>query len=160
MNYRQDAADMLQCLAEALEDPAPAFDANNHYATVVADIPFAFFYENEPPCLFIQAKIAEATRLENACEILEELLKRSHLWQSTARGNIGLNPDDDVFYYSYAIPFPYTEESRTPRELLRELIPFMVGAIESARDIIHPESEGSTTPRQNASAFIDPGSMA
>jgi hypothetical protein len=154
---------MLQVVGETYGAPGLGLGDAGECELEIGDVLFAFFYVREPEALLINAKIADGKHLENRAEKLEQLLELCHIWQGTARGIIGLNPDDDVFYYSYKIPLPYTEEKDIPADFLLELLGYMNGAIEVARVIINPELEDEDKPTGATGApqgMVDPGMMA
>jgi hypothetical protein len=164
MHYRDDAVKLLQAVGEANEDPAFGLGENNECEMEIGGVPFGFFYVQEPEeALLINAKIADGKPLNNRAEVLEVLLRRNHMWQGTFRGIVGLNPDDDAFYYSYRLPLPFSEEKDAPTDFLPLLITHMYGVIEAARDIINPEQddeENPAVPEGMPLGMVDPGMMA
>jgi hypothetical protein len=147
MQYRDDAVKLLQAVGEANEDPAFGLGENNECEMDIGGVPFGFFYVQEPEeALLINARIADGKHLNNRAEVLKALLERNHMWQGTYRGIVGLNPDDDAFYYSYKVPLPFSPEKDAPTDFLPLLITHMYGVIEVAQDIINPEQDDEEKP--------------
>jgi hypothetical protein len=141
MNYAADAARLLARLGEALGEELKL--EKNACHTRIQGRLLSFFYEEKFSALFVQAELAELSALPDPENGLEALLRSSHLWEGTAGGIFGLNPEDKRLYYSYRLdlPLPAWPESEA---LLVELLPLLLGALEAAEDnlgIFEPQAE-------------------
>ncbi|MDR2161379.1 MAG: type III secretion system chaperone [Desulfovibrio sp.] len=159
MNYKEEAAALVKTLGEYIDDPSILLDSLGRCSTVIENIPFSFFYGEKEGCLFIQALVGNGHGLHTTA--LERLLAGNHLWASTAGGIFGLNPEDENIYYSYRLDFPISVDPDVApyAELLCDIMPLLVGAIEKARDTVEEEahvSEQTAPPRE----LVDPSSLA
>jgi hypothetical protein len=159
MNYKEEAAALVKSLGEFIDDPAILLDSRDRCSTIIENIPFSFFYAEKAECLFIQVLVGSGRNLSTTA--LERLLVGNHLWASTAGGIFGLNPEDENIYYSYRLDFPIFVDPGVPpyTELLCDIMPLLVGAIEKARDTVEEEayvSEQAAPLRE----LLDPSSLA
>ncbi|MDR3056339.1 MAG: type III secretion system chaperone [Zoogloeaceae bacterium] len=131
MTYAADAARLLARLGEALGKELKLEENACH--TRIEGRLLSFFYAEDLSALFVQAELAELSALPDPGSGLETLLRSSHLWEGTAGGIFGLNPEDRRIYYSYRLdlPLPVWPESEV---LLVELLPLLLGALEAAED--------------------------
>ena len=137
----KDSAILVRQLGSFMNDEQIRLE-NDRCQTEIENIPFAFFYVDEFSSLFIQAFIGDPEAIDDPDSILENLLQSNHLWGATAGGIFGLNPDDGLLYYNYRLDFPLSDEPLY-EDLLIDLMPAIVGAVEAARDAF-----------QGASAFL------
>jgi hypothetical protein len=125
------AAILVRKLGEFMSDAQIRLE-NNCCRTEIENILFAFFYSPEFSSLFIQASVGDPKKADDQDALLEGLLQSNHLWDGTAGGIFGLNPEDGLLYYNYRLDFPLSKEPLY-EDLLIELMPGMVGAVEAAR---------------------------
>jgi hypothetical protein len=130
MDHFAEASKLVAFLGEYTKNPDLALDRDGRCTADIEGIRFSFFYEAGFDALFIQAALGAPTP-----GALEALMLSNQLWEGTAGGIFGLNPEDGHIYYSYRLDFPLAEEP-VYEEFLCDLLAGIVGAIEAAMDEI------------------------
>ena len=139
MNHATEAAALVAFLGEYTGNPGLVLNANGHAAAEIEGVLFSFFYEADHNALFIQAALGTPSPAA-----LEPLMLCNHLWEGTAGGIFGVNPEDGIVYYSYRLDFPLADEGIYP-EFLCDLMGGILGAIEVVMEEIFPEQQVQAT---------------
>ena len=134
MTYLNEAAALVGRLGDFMNDPQIRL-ADGQCHTDLEGFPFSFFYAEKSSTLFIQSTLGPLANCPDQGAALEALLEANHLGGGTAGGLFGLNPDDGHLYYSYRLDFPLSAEP-VYDDLLIDLLPRIIGALEAAEDLI------------------------
>jgi hypothetical protein len=141
MNNNDAVAILVHTLGTFLEEPTLTLERQDACSALIENVPFTFFRSEKYNCLFIQALVGNVDHLKNPDAAFAAILSGNHLWAATFGGIFGL--EDGNIYYSYRLDPPFMEDS-ADTELLCDLLPYMVGAIERVQDIL--ETEGDSAP--------------
>lgn len=158
MNHRKDADRFVKALADFLEEPALALNDGGACSLELEGFQTAFFYTPDPETLYIQIAVGDMAEAADKAAVLENLLEANYLWQATGGGVIGLSPDDDRIYLSYALPLPVRgeENQAADDDFLLDFLPHLIGAAEAARDFL----EGPETGQTQTAGGVNPAAMA
>ena len=137
MSYRNDANRLLAALAAQVNDASIALDAKGNGLAALNGITFAFSFDEERQCLFIQSHAGSLRDAADPAEALEALLAANHLWQGTSGGVLGLDERSGELGLAYRLDFPLPGEE-FPETLLCGLMPYLAGVTEWSRDLISP----------------------
>jgi hypothetical protein len=157
MMSKTAAAALIKALGDFLENPGLSLEKQNSCSALIGNIRFSFFWSEKYNCLFIQALAGSATALKDPDAAFAAILKGNHLWAATSGGVFGLN--DGNIYYSYRLDFPFAEESGYT-DLLCDLLPYMVGAIERVQDILEIESGFTPVTTETPGMMLNPSALA
>ncbi len=106
MNYRNDADKLLAALAGLVQDAGIALDDKGNGLAALNNIVFAFSFDAERQCLFIQSHAGSLREAADPAAVLEALLEANHLWQGTAGGVLGLDERNGELGLAYRLDFP------------------------------------------------------
>ncbi len=134
MNHRTDADKLMAALAARMENPAIALDDKGCCLVSLNDNVFAFSFDEERQCLFIQAHAGSLREADNPAAVLEAILEANHLWSGTAGGVLGLDEQSGELGLAYRLDFPLPGDE-FPEALLCELLPHLAGVAEWCRDL-------------------------
>lgn len=137
MNYRNDADKLLAALAGLVQDAGIALDDKGNGLAALNNIVFAFSFDAERQCLFIQSHAGSLREAADPAAVLEALLEANHLWQGTAGGVLGLDERNGELGLAYRLDFPLPGDE-FPETLLCGLMPYLAGVTEWCRDRIAP----------------------
>ena len=132
---RDAAASLVAELGLYLEDPGMKLDENGVCSAVIEGIRFSFFYDSSFSALFIQALLGNVEDSD-----IETLLYNNHLWEWTAGGIFGENPDDGLIYFSYRLDLPLAGGHQPV--FLCLLMQNILGAIEATRENMAQAGDG------------------
>jgi len=142
MNHRHDADKLMRALAALAKNPAVALDSDGGCLAELGGIVFAFSYDEDRDCLFIQSHAGRLATAENPESALEDVLRAGYLWGGTAGGVIGLDEADEAsgeLGLAYRLDFPLTAPGEDfPEDLLCELLPRLAGVTLWCRDLVNP----------------------
>lgn len=148
MNHLNDAAALIKELGGYTGIPELVLGETGICTADIEGIRFSFFYNPEWDCLFIQAALGAPGQ-----EAMESLLRINHLWEGTAGGIFGLNPEDGLVYFCYRLNFPLADEPAYDG-FMCDLMANIVGAIEAAGDALNtPQAQ----PGPGAGPAFTPG---
>ena len=140
MDYRNDADRLLAALAALVNDPGISLDEKGNGHATLNGIVFAFSFDKERQCLFIQSHAGRLREAADPAATLEALLEANHLWQGTAGGVLGLDERSGELGLAYRLDFPLPGED-FPEMLLCELMPYLAGVTEWCRDRAAPRED-------------------
>ena len=139
MNHRNDADRLMRALATLVENPAVALDGDGRCLAQLEGIAFAFFYDEEQDCLFIQSHAGSLAAVKDQEAVLEAVLRADYLWGDTAGGVIGLDGNSGELGLAYRLNFPLTYPGEDfPEDLLGELLAQLAGVTWWCRDLVNP----------------------
>ena len=133
MSYRKDADKLLAVLAALAEDQNLALNEAGNCLTTLNGLVFAFSFDEERQCLFIQSHGGGLGEVADPAGVLERVLEANHLWQGTAGGVLGLDEQSGELGLTYRLDFPLPGEE-FPENLLCELMPYLAGVTQWCRD--------------------------
>ena len=139
MNYRKDADKLLAALAASVEGPDMALNAEGNCLATLNGMVFAFSFDEERQCLFIQSHGGSLGQAADPAAVLEKVLEANHLWQGTAGGVLGLDEQNGELGLAYRLDFPLPGEE-FPETLLCGLMPHLAGVTEWCRDCVAPDN--------------------
>lgn len=137
MNHRNDADRLLAALAALVNDPGISLDEKGNGLAALNGVVFAFSFDEERQCLFMQSHGGGLREAADQVELLEALLEANHLWQGTSGGVLGLDERSGELGLAYRLDFPLPGEE-FPETLLCELLPYLAGVTEWCRDRARP----------------------
>jgi len=139
MSYRYQADRLLATLARELKTEELKLDGQGALLSVLNGVLFSFHYDDRLEALFIQADggSLRAAEPEKQDQALEKALAANFLWQGTAGGILGLD-EEERLNLTYRLDFPLArpdEDEGGYDDTLLELLPYLAGAAEWARDL-------------------------
>jgi hypothetical protein len=139
MSHRQDADRLMRALAAQVENPALTLDGNGCCLAELGGVVFAFSYDEERNCLFIQSHGGSLAAAEDPETVLQSVLQANHLWQGTAGAALGLDEASDELGLAYRLDFPLVAAGEEfPEDLLGDLLPRLAGVTRWCRDLVDP----------------------
>ena len=144
MNHVEQATRLVSKLAAALGEPRPAWK-NGACALRVEGRDFSFFCGEKPAALFLQTDLGELSARPNQEAALTALLRANHLWTGTVGGSFGLA--EGRLQYVFRLDFPLPEGwAEHDEDLLPDLLPHILGALEAAEDRLGSPAGGGGAP--------------
>ena len=144
MNHAEYATRLLEQLAEALEEPRPVWKSGACRLRI-AGRDFSFFHGEKESALFLQADLGELSALPDPEAAMTALLRKNHLWSGTVGGSFGLAEGRILYVFRLDFPLPEGWEEHAA-DLLPELLPHILGALEAAEDRLRPASDRGGEP--------------
>ena len=139
MNHRNDADRLMRALAALAENPAVALDGDGRCLAELGGVVFAFSYDEEQDCLFIQSHAGSLVTAKDPESALEAVLQANYLWGGTAGAVIGLDGSSGELGLAYRLDFPLTAPGENfPEDLLRELLAQLTAVTWWCRDLVNP----------------------
>ena len=137
MSHAEHAVGMLDRLAVALGEGKPVWK-NGACRLPIEGREFSFFYGEKESALFVQADLGSLSALPDQEAALITLLQANHLWSGTAGGAFGLS--EGRIFYVFRLNFPLPPDwEKHDEDLLPELLPHMLGALNAAEDRLRKE---------------------
>jgi hypothetical protein len=129
----------MRALAGLMENPALALDGSGRCLAELGGAVFAFSYDEERNCLFIQSHGGSLATAEKSEDALEAALQADYLWGGTAGAVIGLDGISDELGLAYRLDFPLTGGGEDfPEDLLCGLLPRLAGVTLWCRELVNP----------------------
>jgi hypothetical protein len=140
MNHRNDADRLMRGLAALAESPGLALDGAGRALAELGGLVFAFSYDEECDCLFIQSAAGAMSAAEDPEGALLATLKANYFWGGTAGGALGLDEASGELGLAYRLdfPLPAAEGEEFPEGLLYELLTQLAGVTHWCRDLVNP----------------------
>jgi hypothetical protein len=129
----------MRALAAQAENPGLALDGQGRALAELGGVVFAFSYDEERDCLFIQSHGGRLASAADQEAVLKAVLMANHLWGGTAGGALGLDEASGELGLAYRLDFPLVAAGEEfPEDLLTELLPPLAGVTRWCRDLVDP----------------------
>ena len=148
MSHAEHAVGMLDKLAADLGEAKPVWKSGACVLPIEGR-ELSFFYGEKESALFVQADLGPLSALPDQEAALITLLQANHLWSGTAGGAFGLY--EGRIFYVFRLNFPLPADwEKHDEELLPELLPHILGALNAAEDRLRkvPGYDGPARPAE------------